>query len=39
MEKMGATARFGDSTEELLTMLAVLANALGLLGISAPEKM
>ena len=34
MEKMGATARFGDSTEELLTMLAVLANT-GTVGSAA----
>lgn len=34
MEKMGATARFGDSTEELLTMLATLANT-GTVGSAA----
>ena len=34
MEKMGATARFGDSTGELLTMLSVLANT-GTVGSSA----
>ena len=34
MEKMGATARFGSSTEELLTMLAVLANT-GTVGSNA----
>ena len=34
MEKMGATARFGDSTAELLTMLGVLANT-GTVGSAA----
>ena len=34
MEKMGATARFGSSTEELLTMLSVLANT-GTVGSAA----
>ena len=34
MEKMGATARFGDSTGELLTMLGVLANT-GTVGAAA----
>ena len=34
MEKMGATARFGDSTDELLTMLATLANT-GTVGSAA----
>ena len=34
MEKMGATARFGDSTGELLTMLSVLANT-GTVGAAA----
>lgn len=34
MEKMGATARFGNSTGELLTMLAVLANT-GTVGSAA----
>lgn len=34
MEKMGATARFGDSNAELLTMLATLANT-GTVGSAA----
>lgn len=34
MERMGATARFGDSTAELLTMLGVLANT-GTVGAQA----